>query len=136
MKNLKDIAYLIKLRYIPLFAGLVSLTGFFAWQYESWRAVTYVIPPGVGVGQATVVIPAEIVLTVGIRDTLVIENQDNVIHVFGPFIVGPESTFSKRFRTPRLYEGACTFHPGQEMRVVINPAPWTIAFWNRNAAGE
>ena len=81
-------------------------------------------------GQATVVIPAEIVMTLGVKDTLVIENQDNVVHSFGPYILSPESTFTHRFHTPLVYKAACTFHEDQ-VSLVVNPAPWSLAFWDR-----
>ena len=54
------------------------------------------------------------------------ENQDDVIHSFGPFVVGPNSTLTKRFDVPITYEGACTFHQEQQMRLVVNPAPWNV----------
>ena len=118
-----------KLRYIALLLiGVMLLGGVFRHQYEAWRTVTYVIPPGVGAGQATLAIPNEINLTVGIKDTLVIVNQDNVAHTFGPYWVGPASTFRHRFRRPEVYQAACTFHQDKQMRVVINPAPWTQVF--------
>ena len=41
-----------KLRYIALLLiGVMLLGGVFRHQYEVWRTVTYVIPPGVGAGQ-------------------------------------------------------------------------------------
>jgi hypothetical protein len=139
MKKRKDIAQPIKLRYILLFVvnGLMLLALLLLLtRYETWRTVTYVIPPGVGAGEATVVIPDEIVLRVGVKDTLVIENQDNVIHAFGPFVIGPESTFTQRFRRPLVYDAVCTFHEDQQLRLVVNSAPWSTVFWNRNAPPE
>ena len=106
----------------------VALAWFGVSKREEARKFNFVIPPHtsqqIADGQAAVNLPDEIVLTVGIQDTIVIENQDDVIHSFGPFVVGPHSTLTKRFDVPIIYEGACTFHPEQQMRLVVNPAPW------------
>ena len=106
----------------------------FGWMaYGGWqnsRRVTYVIPPGTSrqleAGSPGVDFPDEIVMTVGIQDIIVIENQDDVVHTFGPFVVGPRSILTKRFTTPLVYEGACTFHQDEHMRLVVNAAPWDI----------
>lgn len=112
---------------LPLivFAGWFILIG-----WENTRTVTYVIPPGTNArlanGENAFKIPEEVVLTVGVKDTLVIENQDNVVHTFGLFTILPQTTLTKRFTSPRVYQNVCTFHEDREMKVVINPAPWDI----------
>jgi hypothetical protein len=93
------------------------------------RTIAFTIPAGYSTGQAAVDFPDEIVLTLGVKDTLVINNQDDVIHTFGPFVVGPQTTFTKQFTTPRVYQGACSFHQNRQMKLVINPAPWD--FWSQ-----
>lgn len=125
-----------KLRLTLLVLVLIILGAFTVMQYESLRRVTYIIPPGVDAGRTRLVIPSEIVLTVGVKDTLIIENQDNVVHTFGPFVIGPGATFSKRFNRPVVYEGVCTFHQDKQMRVVVNSAPWPITVWNRIISNE
>ncbi len=101
-----------------------------AGQWGKVRTVTYVIPPGasqkLAAGEEIVDFPNEITLTIGVRDTIVIENQDDAVHAFGPFTILPHTTLTKRFKTPRVYESACTFHKDQQMKLVINPAPWDI----------
>jgi hypothetical protein len=140
MKKLKKLFYpkiiALKLRHILILAGLIILSGLLLLQYESWRTVRYIIPPGVDAGRVSLDLPNEVILTVGVKDTLVIENQDNAIHTFGPFVIGPESTFSERFSTPRRYEAICTFHPDKQMSLVIRPAPWSSAFWNQPTLTE
>jgi hypothetical protein len=42
--------------------------------WEANRKVTYVIPAGAGTGEASVEFPDEIVLTLGLKDTVVIKN--------------------------------------------------------------
>jgi hypothetical protein len=109
---------------------LVGLIGWFvAQQYDTWRRVTYVIPPGVASGQVALDIPDEIVLTLGVKDTIVIENQDDAIYTFGPFIIAPHTTLTQRFYHVVNYEGVCTFHKERQMKLVVNPAPWQIHFF-------
>ncbi len=110
---------------------LAIITGWFVLMgWEEMRTVSYVIPPGTNArlanGEDVLDIPEEIKLTVGIKDTLVIENQDNVVHTFGLFTILPQTTLTKRFTAPRVYQNICTFHENREMKVVINPAPWDI----------
>ena len=98
--------------------------------WEEARTVAYVIPPGTNAqlanGEDVLDIPEEIVLTIGLHDILVIENQDNVVHTFGLFTILPQTTLTKRFTTPHVYQNVCTFHPNREMKVVVKPAPWDI----------
>lgn len=115
---------------------LIILSSGLAWLYDSQRRVTYVIPAGLDAGQVAMTFPNEIILTVGLKDTLVIENQDDVVHSFGPFVLGPKSTFTKRFSQARVYEGACTFHQNNQMRIVVKPAPWSIIRWPGSSAAE
>ena len=107
---------------------IVGLLANQQWQRE--RTVTYVIPPGTGAqlaaGQELASFPQEIILTIGLQDTLVIENQDDEVHAFGPFSILPHTTLTKRFKLPTVYESACTFHQDRTMRLVIKPAPWAI----------
>ncbi len=118
----------------PKLLLLILVVGIVGWMGLSYReknrTVIYVIPPGtsqqLAAGGQAINIPSEIILTVGIRDTLIIENQDDVVHAFGPFTILPHTTLTKRFTTPRTYVNVCTLHPNQEMVVIINPAPWDI----------
>jgi len=91
---------------------------------ENMRTIRYTIPPGTGRGLAAVDFPEEIILTVGWRDTIVIENQDDQLHLFGPFVVGPQATLTKRFDKPQIVQGNCTFHPSRQMKLAVRPAPW------------
>jgi len=110
-----------------LLVAVIWLTGL---QRESARQLTYVIPAGtaqkIESGQPGVIFPDEIVLTVGVRDTIVIENQDDTVHTFGPFVIGPHATLTKRFENPQVVAAACTFHQDQQMRLVVLAAPWDI----------
>ncbi|MCB0210038.1 MAG: hypothetical protein KDJ52_11945 [Anaerolineae bacterium] len=110
---------------------LITLSWVAFGQFETMRTITYVIPQGtkqsLETGRPGTQFPDTITMTVGLKDTIVIENQDDVIHAFGPFVVAPHSKLRKRFDTPIVYEGACTFHQDAHMRVVVNPAPWDFS---------
>ena len=110
----------IKLLLAILF--LIGIIVFANISYKRLRTVTYIIPPGAGEkladGQDTVELPDELILT-GIQDTLVIENQDDVVHSFGPFVILPHTTLLKRFTTSGTYQGSCTFHPDQHVTLTV-----------------
>lgn len=120
----------LKLKLLLILVLVGTLGGLITIQRERARVVTYIIPPGTGqqlaAGRETVDFPNEIVLTIGLQDTLIIENQDNTVHAFGPFTILPHTTLTKRFKTARVYENVCTFHQDRQMRLVVNPAPWDI----------
>ncbi len=118
------------LRWIILGLLLVGvLVWFVTGPYETLRRVVYVIPPGVAAGQATLEVPDQIVLTLGIQDILVIENQDEVFHTFGPFVIAPHTTMTQRFEHVVNYQGACSFHQQRQMSLVVKPAPWQVTFF-------
>lgn len=115
-----------------IIAGLLlvgTLVWFVTGPYETLRRVVYVIPPGVAAGQATLEVPDQIVLTLGIQDILVIENQDEVFHTFGPFVIAPHTTMTQRFEHVVNYQGACSFHQQRQMSLVVKPAPWQVTFF-------
>jgi hypothetical protein len=91
------------------------------------RAVTYVIPPGTAArlksGELAGVLPPSIHLTVGIRDLLVLTNDDAVVHQLGPVILGPRQTYRIPFRRPGRFQYACTLHAAGTLTLVIEPEP-------------
>jgi hypothetical protein len=93
----------------------------------SSRELAYVIPPGtaarVKAGAPLTVLPSPIHLTVGIRDTLVLTNDDEVIHQLGPVILGPRQTYRIPFRRPGRFQYACSLHAAGTLTLVIEPAP-------------
>ena len=95
---------------------------------QSNQTVTFLIPPGtqerLDAGEEAVDFPSEITINVG--DTIVIENQDTVVHAFGPFTVLPKTTLTKRFETAKVYENTCTFHQDKQMKLVVNSSGWNI----------
>jgi hypothetical protein len=91
------------------------------------RAVTYVIPPGTAArlksGELIGVLPASIHLTLGIRDLLVLTNDDAVVHQLGPVILGPRQTYRIPFRRPGRFQYACSLHAAGTLTLLIDPEP-------------
>lgn len=134
MACLKNIHFIYKARYLKWLLLMLVVLGTAGWtavsRWEQARTVTYVIPPGtsqrLAAGEEAVDFPNELVFTIGVRDTIVIENQDETVHTFGPFVILPHTTLTKRFDNVRIYESTCTFHQDEQMKLVVNPAPWHI----------
>ena len=106
--------------------AFLSVAGWFLLaRYEQARTVRYVIPAGAGQG-AAVTFPTEIDVVIGVRDILVVENQEEAVHSFGPFVVLPRTTLVKRFNEVKVYQGACSLHRDRQMQLVVHPAPWNI----------
>ena len=93
----------------------------------SSREVTYVIPPGtaarVKTGTPITVLPSPVHLTLGVRDTLVLTNDDEVIHQLGPVILGSRQTYRIPFRQPGRFQYACSLHAAGTLTLFIEPAP-------------
>jgi hypothetical protein len=78
------------------------------------------------------ILPDEIRLTLGVRDVLVLENQDVVPQIFGPTLMMPGQTFRLPFQVASRYPFACTAHVKGEMTVVVEPeptTPWARVRW-------
>ena len=122
--NRKVLIYLTPL----LVLVVVGLVGWYAVaRYQRLHTITFVIPRGtserLAAGEAVVQFPEELVFNVG--DTIVIENQDEAVHAFGPFTVLPDTTLTKRFTSARTYRNSCTFHQNRQMTLTVNSAWWT-----------
>lgn len=91
------------------------------------RELTYVIPPGTAArtkaGTPISVLPSPVHLTLGVRDTLVLTNDDEVIHQIGPVILGPRQTYRIPFRKPGRFQYACSLHAAGTLTLFIEPAP-------------
>jgi hypothetical protein len=91
------------------------------------RALTFVIPPGTAArlkaGEPLNVLPSPIHLTLGIRDILVLTNDDEVIHQLGPVILGPRQTYRIPFRRPGRFQYACSLHVTGTLTLFIEPEP-------------
>jgi hypothetical protein len=91
------------------------------------RALTYVIPPGTAArlkaGETLTVLPSPVRLTLGVRDLLVLTNDDVVVHQLGPVILGPRQTYRIPFRRPGRFQYACSLHAAGTLTLLIEPEP-------------
>lgn len=114
-----------------LAVGLLGLAGLawaaFAPMPERGAALTFVVPPGTAArlkaGEALNVLPSPIHLTVGVRDVLVITNDDEAIHQVGPIVVGSRQTYRIPFRRPGTFKYDCSLHATGTLTLVIDPPP-------------
>lgn len=97
------------------------------------REAVYVIPAGTAArqaaGQPVSAIPSRIDLALGVRDTLVIRNEDAAPQTFGPVQLAPGQTYRIPFRAPATFDFACSAHDEGQLTIVV--APWPAAGWPR-----
>lgn len=74
-------------------------------------------------GEQLAVLPAEVRLTLGVRDVLLLRNRDRVPQVFGPVLVMPGQDFRLPFEQAGDYQFACTAHASGQMTVRVEPMP-------------
>ena len=119
---------------VPL---VVSAAGAFAWAGfappgEQAREVTHVIAKGTWArrmaGEKLDVLPAEIHLTLDVKDVLVMQNDDDVPQMFGPVLIMPGQNFRLPFRVASRYDFACTAHVNGQLTVFVAPPP---QWWQR-----
>ena len=91
------------------------------------REALYVIPKGTWSrrmgGEKLDILPQELRLMLGVRDILVLRNDDDVPQVFGPVLIMPGQSFTMPFRQASSYQFACTLHASGQLTVIVEPAP-------------
>ena len=91
------------------------------------RELTFDIPPGAAArlkaGEPLSVLPSPVHLTIGIRDVLVITNDDEAVHQVGPIILGPRQTYRIPFRLPGRFQYACSLHAAGTLTLFIDAEP-------------
>ena len=91
------------------------------------REALYVIPKGTWsrrmAGEPLDILPQELRLVLGVRDVLVLRNEDDVPQVFGPVLIMPAQSFTMPFRQAATYQFACTLHVSGQLSVVVEPTP-------------
>jgi len=83
-------------------------------------------------GDPVEILPAEIHLTLGVRDVLLLRNSDDVPQVFGPTVLMPGQSFRLPFAVAADYQFECTAHASGQMTVVVGPqplSPWARLRW-------
>src|SRR4026209_1124183 len=83
-------------------------------------------------GSKTEILPAEIRLTLGLRDILVLRNLDKVPLIFGPTLMMPGQSLRLPFAVSSSYTFACTAHLNGQMIIVVHPlpeTPWARIHW-------
>jgi len=121
-----------------LLAGSLGLT--------AWAALTPVsspsrdeifeIPKGTWArrmaGDPVEILPDQIRLTLGVKDILVLLNQDDVPQIFGPTLMMPGQSFRLPFAQASSYQFACTAHASGQMTILVEPfpaTPWARLRW-------
>ena len=87
-------------------------------------------------GDKVDILPNEVRLTLGIKDILVLKNNDDVPQVFGPVLMMPGQTFRLPFEVASSYQFACTAHASGQMTVTVAPGPgpgWERLQWRMRA---
>jgi len=110
---------------------------------SSSREAVYEIPKGTfarrQAGEKFDLIPAEIRLTMGVRDVLVMKNHDDVPQLFGPVLIMPGQSFRLPFRQASTYLFTCPLHTSGLLTIVVDPEPepgWTRLRWRTTAAAR
>lgn len=91
-------------------------------------------------GDKVEILPAQVSLTLGVRDVLLLRNSDDVPQQFGPVLIMPGQDFRLPFGQASVYQFACTAHASGQMSVVVAPMPlagldrlrWRARDWFNN----
>ena len=104
------------------------------------REALFVIPKGTFArrmaGENVQVLPDEIHLMLGVRDVLVLRNDDEVPQLFGPVLIMPGQSFQLPFNRASRYQFACSLHVKGTLDVVVAPNPepgWQRLRWRAGA---
>ena len=99
------------------------------------REQLFEIPAGTwerrAAGHDVEILPAEIHLTLGVKDILVLRNLDRVPQTFGPVLIMPGQSFRLPFGQASDYQFNCTAHAAGRMDIIVDPEP--SAGWRRLA---
>jgi hypothetical protein len=126
-----------------LLAGTLALLAWAAFaplRFDS-REEVFEIPKGTYArrmaGDKVEILPAQIRLTLGLRDVLLLRNLDDVPQVFGPTVMMPGQSFRLPFEVASTYSFACTAHASGQMTIVVDPQPrsaWQRLRWRTRRA--
>jgi hypothetical protein len=123
---------------LGLVAAAVALVAASAWAAfapipSGPREVVYVIPKGTAArraaGQAVQTFPSRLRLTIGVRDLLVIRNEDDQPQSVGPILLAPGQTYRIPFSAPATFDFACSAHDEGQLTIVVEREP--VPGWRR-----
>jgi len=83
-------------------------------------------------GDRVEILPDHIRLTLGVRDILVLRNQDAVPQIFGPTLMMPGQSLRLPFEQAAVYTFSCTAHASGQMIISVEPypaTPWAKIGW-------
>jgi hypothetical protein len=83
-------------------------------------------------GYRVEILPDHIRLTLGVRDILVLRNQDAVPQIFGPTLMMPGQSLRLPFEQAAVYTFSCTAHASGQMIISVEPypaTPWAKIGW-------
>lgn len=132
-------------RHLAWIASAALVLGATAWAAfapvdSDSREQVFVIPQGTwarrNAGEKLEVLPSEIRLTLGIKDILVMQNQDDVPQMFGPVLIMPGQSFRLPFSVVSSNQFACTAHVSGTLTVIVEPKPapgWERFRWRASA---
>ena len=136
----------LRLRLLWLLAVLVPAAataaawGAFAPIHVVDRDEVFAIPKGTWArrmaGDKVEILPREVRLVLGVKDVLVMKNDDDVPQAFGPVLLMPGQSFRLPFSTASSYQFACTAHASGQMTVTVVDAPataWERLAWRKRA---
>ena len=90
-------------------------------------------------GDKVEILPAQIRLTLGLNDVLLLRNLDDVPQMFGPTIMMPGQSFRLPFEKASEYQFACTAHASGQMTIIVEPepvTPWARIHWRARNGGR
>ena len=83
-------------------------------------------------GEKLEILPDRIDLTLGLNDTLLLRNLDEVPQQFGPVVIMPGQSFRLPFAVASTYGFACSAHASGQLAVIVEPHPapgWETLRW-------
>jgi len=121
--------------------AIAALWAMFAPIAAGSREQLFEIPAGTyarrAAGDKAEILPAQIRLTLGVKDILVLKNLDKVPQTFGPVLIMPGQSFKMPFGVAGDVQFECTAHASGQMRIVVDPAPdagWRRLVWRARTA--
>jgi hypothetical protein len=111
----------ISLVFLVIGLGVAAYRG--AVLREELRRYEIVIPAGtaarLAAGDTANAPPHSFELILGVRDVLVIQNEDSVWHQVGPYRVAPGHTLVQRFSRPGTIRAACTMTASRQVEIIV-----------------